>query len=498
MIKLRIDVDYAYPSRSKSFIYTALNAKPDKDYLKNSKIIARMINESPQEVKAFWFFTPYTTPDLELLESLQIDNHEIALHIATDPYAELERLELVINRKLRYYTIHGTARILARLIWRRKLTQARIEVPNDFPLESFYVFPSIGLDILCYNNPTEEVIRIAKKSIDKGEILHVHPEWLFQRGTINHRGPFYQILKQLLEVDQDLDMLAMQKRGFAKLAKYSGVLEYQTGFIPTEKFLKKLRERGIDLFTFLERKWCCPIQYPPISWAKTKENVALLSVTTYEEWLDRIGKKTRNLIRKSEKKGVQVQVVQPDDNLAESIWSIYNETPIRQKRAFPHFGQPLHTLKGLMVRVNDTWIAAYLEDEIIGFIQLVQGQEITIVAQILSLQKHSDKSVNNALVAKAVEVCASKHCRRLMYGRVGNHPSLDVFKENNGFTKFSLTRYYVPITRKGRIAIRLGLHKDIKDSLPKQIKNLLIPVYNWISRNKMRLKHGSEILIDQN
>ena len=114
------------------------------------------------------------------------------------------------------------------------------------------------------------------------------------------------------------------------------------------------------------------------------------------------------------------------------------------------------------------------------------------------LQKHSDKSVNNALVAKAVEVCAAKHCRRLMYGRVGNHPSLDVFKENNGFTKFLLTRYYVPITQKGRIAIRLGLHKDIKDSLPKQIKNLLIPVYNWISRNKMRLKHGSEILIDQN
>ena len=43
MIKLRLDVDYAYPSRIKSFLYTALNRKTDKNYLKNSKIIAKMI-----------------------------------------------------------------------------------------------------------------------------------------------------------------------------------------------------------------------------------------------------------------------------------------------------------------------------------------------------------------------------------------------------------------------------------------------------------------------
>ena len=55
MIKLRIDVDYAYPSRIKSFIYTALNLKGGRDYLKNSKTLARMINESPEEVKAYWF-----------------------------------------------------------------------------------------------------------------------------------------------------------------------------------------------------------------------------------------------------------------------------------------------------------------------------------------------------------------------------------------------------------------------------------------------------------
>ena len=69
MIKIRIDVDYSYPSRLQSFISTALNISIRKNYLKNSKILAKMINESPEEVMAYWFFTPQTTPDSELLSS---------------------------------------------------------------------------------------------------------------------------------------------------------------------------------------------------------------------------------------------------------------------------------------------------------------------------------------------------------------------------------------------------------------------------------------------
>jgi hypothetical protein len=110
-----------------------------------------------------------------------------------------------------------------------------------------------------------------------------------------------------------------------------------------------------------------------------------------------------------------------------------------------------------------------------------------MISQILSLQKYSDKAVNNALIAKAVEVCASKQCGWIMYGRMGNHPSLDSFKTNNGFIKFSFPRYYIALTRKGRIAIKLGLHKDLKDSLPNSMKAPLFPVFSWVTRNKQRL-----------
>ena len=52
MIKPRIDVDYPYPSRAKSFLSIILKSKVGKDYLKNPKIIVKMINKSPVEAKA--------------------------------------------------------------------------------------------------------------------------------------------------------------------------------------------------------------------------------------------------------------------------------------------------------------------------------------------------------------------------------------------------------------------------------------------------------------
>jgi hypothetical protein len=487
MIKLRIDVDYPYPSRTKSFLYTVLNNKTSKNYLKNSKIIAKMINESTRGVRAYWFFTSKTIPDEELLELLCLNKHEVALHVANNPYAELKLLEKATKRKINYYTVHGTARLLARVMWRRKLWEDKAQVPDDFPLKSFHDFPTVGLDVLCYANPTAQVVKMAENSIAKGEALHIHPEWLFQRGTINHRGPFYETLKKILDVDKELETLVIRKKGFARIACDAG--EYEKDIIPTDRFIEKLADRGIDIFAFIERKWCYTIPTLSNSWVRAKDNIALLQVTTYDRWWKNIGKKTRNMVRKAEKSGIKSEIDEPNGKLAEGIWKIYNETPIRQERAFPHYGESTQTVAGSVFSARDcTFIWAFFQDELAGFIQLVHGDKIAIISQIISLQRHSDKAVNNALMAKAVEVCATEKIGWLMYGRMGNHPSLDKFKQSNGFASFPLTRYYVPITKKGRIAARMGLHREIKDSLPQSIKYSLFPVYNWMSRNKMRIK----------
>ena len=219
----------------------------------------------------------------------------------------------------------------------------------------------------------------------------------------------------------------------------------------------------------------------------------MLEIESYDAWWQEIRKKTRNMVRRAEKSGVKVTAVEPNEKLAEGIWKIYNETPIRQERAFPHYGESLSTVTGNMYEAkNNAFIGAYLVGELVGFIQILYGENIAIISNILAMQEHWDKSLNNALLAKAVEICASKGVRWLMYGRIGNHPSLDRFKKSNGFFKFNITRYYVPLTGKGKLAIRLGLHRELKDALPNAVKYPLIPVFNWVSRNKVKIKRVKE------
>jgi hypothetical protein len=492
MIVIRFDVDYPYPSRLRSIFYVLRRGKKEgKDYLRNAKIIAKMINESALEIKAYWFFTPYTTPDQELLELLNPQKHEIGVHVAVDANAELEVLEKATKRKIEYYTIHGTERLLGRLIWGRKRSQAKVEVSKEVPLKSFHDFAqfTVGLDRLAYDHPLEKVLEAANNTIVMHNILHAHPEWLFQKGKFNHRGPYYEELRRILEVDKEFDALETRKKGFIKIGKYSEQNEYTNDVNPDKDFIEKLAKNKIDFFTFIERKWTRPIANPSKQWRKAEDNIALLQVSAYETWWESIDKKTRNMVRKAEKSEIKVEVVEPSDKLAEGIWKIYNETPFRQGRAFSHYGQSLESVKNAVYGAkNDTFIAATLNGEVVGFIQLVYGDNIAIISQILSLQQHWDKAVNNVLVAKAVEVCASKNVHWVMYGRIGNHPSLDKFKESNNFTKYPLTRYYIPLSRIGRIAVALGLHRNLKDVMPESLKKRLFGVYNWVSRTKTKLQ----------
>ncbi len=486
LIRFRIDVDYAYPSRTRGFIHTALNIRISKNYLKNAKIIAKMINESSKELKAYWFFTLKTIPDNEILKLLDNNRHEIALHIVKNPYREWKQLESATGQKIKYYNIHGTARLIARIMWKRwKINRPKI--PLKYPLESFYQFPAKGLDRICYRYTAKQAGKIAEEHIEKGYVLHIHPVWLFQRGKMNQRGPFYITLRRILDVDKEFETIVFYRKIFFTAARDTE--EYRKNLVPTEEFTNKLRERGADIFTFIEREWCFKIQNPSSDWVRTRDNVALLRVTYFEDWWQAVGKKTRNMVRKTEKEGVTTKIAEPSERLAKGIWRIYNETPIRQGRGFPHYGITLEkTRKGVIASKNCIHIGAYFREELVGFIRLIYGDDIAIMSQILSLQKYWDKAVNNALIAKTVEVCAEKGFPWLMYGRMGNHPSLDRFKMHNGFMEFPIVRYYIPLTRKGKLATKLKLHREIKDIVPISIKYHVIPSYNWLSRTKTLLK----------
>ncbi len=70
---------------------------------------------------------------------------------------------------------------------------------------------------------------------------------------MNHRGPYYETLRTVLDVDNDLKALNINKRKFFKIARDSW--EYDRDNLPSDVLIDKLGERDVDIYTFIERKW---------------------------------------------------------------------------------------------------------------------------------------------------------------------------------------------------------------------------------------------------
>jgi hypothetical protein len=212
------------------------------------------------------------------------------------------------------------------------------------------------------------------------------------------------------------------------------------------------------------------------------DNLAVLPVSTFEHWWNRqIRSFPRNRARQAEKKGVALREVPCDENLLRGICEIYNETPIRQGRRFPHYGMTLEKAWDYATTFPDRtiYVGAFLGDTLIGFSKLVTDEKRThaCLVHILSMVRHKDKAPTNALIARAVQVCAERHISYLVYENFSygkkQGDSLSHFKEVNGFQRMDLPRYYIPLTKLGRVAFRLGLHHRLADRLPESVAAML-------------------------
>jgi hypothetical protein len=222
------------------------------------------------------------------------------------------------------------------------------------------------------------------------------------------------------------------------------------------------------------------------------DNFAALSITTYEEWwTNQIGFKARNKAKQAEKHGVVLREIPYDESLIQGILEIYNETPIRQGKRFPHYGMTLEQMRRYLGTFLDRsiFIAALFEEKLIGFIKLTVDESGTQAGlmHILSLMSQRDKAPTNALLARAVRSCADRGIPYLVYSNFsyGNKQSdsLSDFKERNGFIKIDVPRYYVPLTPVGRLAFRLGLHRRLTDILPEDVMTKLREIRSaWYSR----------------
>lgn len=260
-------------------------------------------------------------------------------------------------------------------------------------------------------------------------------------------------------------------------------------------FVRQLKnaELKADILTFAQK---LPDTAPKYLYHLEWDNFAVIPITSFPEWWEkRVAYDVRKAVKRARKLGVEVRLAEFNDTLVRGMCNIYNESPVRQGKPFWHYQKDFETVK----RENSTYlersgfIGAYYEGELIGFIRMIYVGTIATTLQVISQKKHSDKKPTNALIAKAVEICEQRGVSHLVYGSyVYNDPnsSLTEFKRRNGFEEVLLPRYYVPLTFKGAIALKLNLHHRLADHIPLSLRTRLRKMRTFWNTRKFQSTAG--------
>ena len=248
-----------------------------------------------------------------------------------------------------------------------------------------------------------------------------------------------------------------------------------------EAFVAALKQSGLkaDVLTFFQRP---PEVTPKFAQHFDWDNYAVVDTSSFDAWWEKLPQEARKNTRRSAKRGVVVKAVPFNDELAQGIHKLCNESPVRQGKPFWHYGKDFETVKrehGTFPERSE-FVVAYFQDELIGFIKMVYVDRLAVILHILAFNSHYDKRPLNALITKAVEICSQKGVGYFVYGSYvyGNKKdsSLVEFKRRNGFEQLNFPRYYIPLTFKGRIYVALRLYRGVMGLLPGPVLNLLLKI----------------------
>jgi LEA14-like dessication related protein len=256
-----------------------------------------------------------------------------------------------------------------------------------------------------------------------------------------------------------------------------------------EDTTRKLKEGPVrvDILKFWQR---IPDSEPKYPYYREIQHVAAIPITTHKHWFEKqIIPNARNKIRKAAKLGVEIREEDLSDELIRGIMGIYNDSPLRRGKPFWHYGKDFDTVKR---ELSDnphrcTYVTAYCEGELIGFIKLFFLDRYARTTLILDKVSRREKSPMNSLVSKVIEICAEKGISYFVYSiwRRGDHGH---FQGSNGFIKTPVPQYFVPLTTRGKLALLLRLHHGIRAWIPER---MMIPLLDlrakWLAR-KFRTK----------
>jgi hypothetical protein len=284
------------------------------------------------------------------------------------------------------------------------------------------------------------------------------------------------------------DSVQIEGKTFVSKGKYIKIVslkhEWFNDINDPEDIIKQLSRSEIcpDIFTFIQR---LPEINPKFSYFFIPEKVTAIKFNSYKDWFEKkITKETRKKTKRAEKRGVEIKIEKFSDDLIIGIMSVFNESPIRQGKPFWHYGKDFNTIKKEMSLDLDKsdFIAAYYEGSMIGVVKIIFAGEIATPGIIVTKVSHNDKYVANALMSKVIELCAFKNIQYVTYGPWWRG-SMAEYLRRNGFEKMIVPRYFIPLTKKGKIYLKLKLYLSIKDILPEKLIKILLAIRSkWYSK----------------
>jgi hypothetical protein len=243
--------------------------------------------------------------------------------------------------------------------------------------------------------------------------------------------------------------------------------------------LKRQRDPGLraDILSFVQK---LPDTRPKYSYPMEWDSVAAIHLTSYKQWWRGLPRETRKNVHRAQKRGVVVAVKRLDEGLIHDLHELNNDSPVLQGKVFTHYGKSLAQIRKDQQAFLDRsdYICAYHEKELIGVVKLIYRGNVVSILTFLPKASHHDKRPANAIMAKVVELCGEKNIDYLTFGKFnyGNkrHTPLREFKIRNGFEEILVPHYYVPLTVKGAVSVKLKLHRGLLGILPHSVITLLV------------------------
>lgn len=304
---------------------------------------------------------------------------------------------------------------------------------------------------------------------------------------VSHKGKWSRV--QALEID---DKRIIRNGKWLRIAIVHAEQWLETPVQDPDACIQALKaeksgELHCDIFTFCQK---LPVLNPSYKYPMERESVAAIPLTSFDDWWTKLPQETRKNVRRSQKREVVVTVKPLDRGMIEGLVALNNDSPLRQGKAYTHFGKSFEQVERDQQDFLDRsdYICAYYKDELIGMVKLIYRGDVASILFFLSKASHNDKRPSNALMARVVEECEKRGVKYIIFGFFNyqnkRDSSLRDFKIRHGFEEVLVPRYYVPLTLKGRLAVWLKLYRGPLGLLPTPVINFLVNARAKLNRRK--------------